>query len=202
MTGASYSFLCTSCTFSSGVFSRRYKLLVILLLCLYPLSILSSEKATRRSGEHAVEVAKFVRNAHAIAKSYSATDLTEGDSKATGTSTAVAVADGAATAATKTKCADNEDVACILTVAARRHRAVIRAHLGYADREGEAARWLDAILGFPSARSRKVAAAKLVDAIHRKRKFTVGVMGISTTAGHDNYYNQSCKFNKNMLLNW
>jgi hypothetical protein len=80
---------------------------------------------------------------------------------------------------------------CVLRAAAEKHRAVIRAHLGYAERDREAAKWLDAILGFPTPTSRKVAGAKLVDAVLRKKKFTVGVMGISTTAGHDNYYNQS-----------
>lgn len=82
-----------------------------------------------------------------------------------------------------------ESQVSMLEAAAEAHRKAIRQYLGI-DNLGEAPTWLDNLLSFTHERSKLLLKGKFKQALKTKT-LKVGVMGISTTAGHDCYHNQS-----------
>ena len=83
------------------------------------------------------------------------------------------------------------DVAKTVAAAATTQRVEIRQHYGLSSTADD---WLDGVVGF-HAGARTRLKQKLREAVARAatggEPFKVGVMGPSTTAGHDNYHNQS-----------
>lgn len=73
--------------------------------------------------------------------------------------------------------------------AAMAQREAIRRHMKI-DEKQDSDKWLDAIVGFPNKDSREILKDRMKDAV-QGGQLIVGMMGISTTAGHDIYHSQS-----------